>query len=227
MVPPDVVGLAAGTPRKDEGCRIDAAGGACGHVSCSTVDVPRRKGWGARRNGCRRRRTSWTRTAIAARSPPATTWASRKRAVSARRDASRTATSRTKRSSDPERLREAGPDGPGLPQVHGLYEAPATLHLGNAKENGPMSKTLKKTKPVDTNEDPLTGAPGAHPVGVAMGATGGAAAGAAVGAVGGPVGVAVGAAVGGVAGGLAGKGAAEAINPSVEDEYWRENYKAR
>lgn len=89
-----------------------------------------------------------------------------------------------------------------------------------------MSKTQRKVH-TDDHEDPLTGAPGAHPVGVAMGATGGAAAGAAVGAVGGPVGVAVGAAVGGVAGGLAGKGAAEAINPTVEDAYWRENYKTR
>jgi hypothetical protein len=33
--------------------------------------------------------------------------------------------------------------------------------------------------------------------------------------------------VGAVAGGLAGKGAAEAVNPSVEDEYWRTNYASR
>ena len=64
-------------------------------------------------------------------------------------------------------------------------------------------------------------------MGVALGATGGAAAGAAVGAVGGPVGVAVGAAVGGVAGGLAGKGAAETVNPTAEDAYWREHYRDR
>ena len=60
-----------------------------------------------------------------------------------------------------------------------------------------------------------------------MGAAGGAAAGAVVGAVGGPIGSAVGAVVGGVAGGLAGKGAAEAVNPTVEDAYWRENYATR
>lgn len=90
-----------------------------------------------------------------------------------------------------------------------------------------MSKSNRRTRADEQNEDPLTGAPGAHPVGVAMGATGGAAAGAVVGAVGGPIGVAVGAAVGGLAGGLAGKGAAEAINPTVEDAYWRENYRAR
>ena len=91
-----------------------------------------------------------------------------------------------------------------------------------------MGKTdNKKAARLDANEDPLTGAPGAHPVGVAMGATGGAAAGAAVGAVGGPVGVVVGAAVGGVAGGLAGKGAAEAVNPTVEEAYWRDTYVER
>jgi phage tail tape-measure protein len=91
-----------------------------------------------------------------------------------------------------------------------------------------MSKSdNEKAATLDANEDPLTGAPGAHPVGVAVGATGGAAAGAAVGAVGGPVGIAIGAAVGGIAGGLAGKGAAEAINPTIEDEYWRGAYVER
>jgi hypothetical protein len=79
----------------------------------------------------------------------------------------------------------------------------------------------------DANRDPLTGAPGAHPVGVGVGAAGGAAAGAAVGAVAGPAGSAVGAVVGGVAGGLAGKGAAEAVNPTVEEAYWRDNYSKR
>ena len=79
----------------------------------------------------------------------------------------------------------------------------------------------------DANRDPISGAPGAHPVGTGVGAAGGAAAGAAIGAVGGPVGVLVGGAIGAVAGGLAGKGAAEAINPTVEDEYWRENYSTR
>ena len=79
----------------------------------------------------------------------------------------------------------------------------------------------------DANRDPLTGSPGSHPVGVGVGAAGGAAAGAAIGAVGGPIGSAVGAVVGGVAGGLAGKGAAEAVNPTLEDAYWRENYATR
>jgi len=79
----------------------------------------------------------------------------------------------------------------------------------------------------DANRDPISGAPGAHPVGTGVGAAGGAAAGAAIGAVGGPVGALVGGAIGAVAGGLAGKGAAEAINPTVEDAYWRENYSTR
>jgi hypothetical protein len=79
----------------------------------------------------------------------------------------------------------------------------------------------------DANRDPLTGAPGAHPVGVGVGATGGATVGAVIGSVGGPVGAAVGAVVGGVVGGLAAKGAAEAIDPAAEDEYWRTNYASR
>jgi hypothetical protein len=80
----------------------------------------------------------------------------------------------------------------------------------------------------DANRDPITGEPGAHPVGVGLGtAAGGAAAGAAAGAVGGPVGAVVGAVVGGVAGGLAGKGVAESIDPTTEDTYWQENYPSR
>jgi hypothetical protein len=74
----------------------------------------------------------------------------------------------------------------------------------------------------DTNPDPLTGEPGAHPVGVAGGGTGGALAGAAIGgAVGGPVGAVVGGAIGAVTGAAAGKGAAEAVNPTVEEAHWR------
>jgi hypothetical protein len=77
------------------------------------------------------------------------------------------------------------------------------------------------------NPDPVTGAPGSHPVGTAIGAAGGAAAGAAIGSVAGPIGTVVGTAIGAVAGGLAGKGAAEAINPTLEEEYWRRNYAGR
>ena len=80
----------------------------------------------------------------------------------------------------------------------------------------------------DLNRDPLTGEPGSHPVGTGVGAATGAATGAAIGgAVGGPPGALLGAAIGGVAGGFAGKGVAEAVNPTEEDAYWRENYKTR
>ena len=78
------------------------------------------------------------------------------------------------------------------------------------------------------NRDPITGAPGSHPVGTGLGAAaGGMAAGAAAGTVAGPVGTVVGAAVGAVVGGLAGKGIAEKIDPTIEEAYWRENYVSR
>lgn len=80
----------------------------------------------------------------------------------------------------------------------------------------------------DINRDPLTGAPGAHPVGTGVGALlGGAAAGAAAGTVAGPVGTVAGAAIGAVVGGLAGKGVAEAIDPTRERDYWSENFRGR
>ena len=80
----------------------------------------------------------------------------------------------------------------------------------------------------DANRDPITGAPGSHPVGTGIGAAlGGAAAGAAAGTVVGPVGTVIGAAVGAIVGGLAGKGVAEKIDPTVEEAYWRENFKGR
>ncbi|MDX2231959.1 MAG: YsnF/AvaK domain-containing protein [Leptolyngbyaceae cyanobacterium bins.349] len=82
--------------------------------------------------------------------------------------------------------------------------------------------------PNDSNPDPITGEPGAHPVGTGIGAAGAGTVGAVVGgAVGGPVGAVIGSVIGAVAGGLAGKGAAEKINPTVEEEYWRNNYSSR
>lgn len=81
------------------------------------------------------------------------------------------------------------------------------------------------------NEDPLSGAPGSHPLGVGVGAAAAGAAGAAIGSVvpgvGTVIGGAVGAVVGAVAGGLAGKGVAEAIFPTEEDVYWRAAYRDR
>jgi hypothetical protein len=91
-----------------------------------------------------------------------------------------------------------------------------------------IDKTITNKEAADANRDPISKEPGAHPVGVGVGAAaGGMAAGAAVGTVAGPVGTAVGAAVGAVVGGLAGKGVAEAIDPTAEDAYWRENYASR
>src|SRR5581483_9276064 len=77
------------------------------------------------------------------------------------------------------------------------------------------------------NRDPITGAPGAHPVGVGLGAAaGGIAAGAAAGTMAaGPVGTVVGAAVGAIVGGLGGKAVAEHFDPTVEETYWRGNFE--
>jgi hypothetical protein len=44
-------------------------------------------------------------------------------------------------------------------------------------------------------------------------------------AIGGPAGAVIGGAIGAVAGGLAGKGVAEAIDPTVEESYWREAHR--
>ncbi len=75
----------------------------------------------------------------------------------------------------------------------------------------------------EANTDPITGSPGAHPVGVGIGAIGvGAAVGAMGGVLGGPVGMAAGAVIGAAVGGLAGKAAAEAVDPTIELKYWRE-----
>ncbi len=80
----------------------------------------------------------------------------------------------------------------------------------------------------DANRDPITGAPGSHPVGTGVGAAlGGAASGAVAGTVVGPLGTVIGAAIGAIVGGYAGKGVAEAIDPTVEDAYWRENFRTR
>jgi uncharacterized protein (TIGR02271 family) len=86
---------------------------------------------------------------------------------------------------------------------------------------------MKRTqKDLDTNKscnpDPITKAPGSHPVGTGIGAAAGgmagvaagAATGAAMGGAAGPIGSGVGAAVGAVAGGLGGKAVAEKADPT-------------
>jgi hypothetical protein len=98
--------------------------------------------------------------------------------------------------------------------------------MNERKDNVVREKRLDDEP--DANRDPISGTPGAHPVGAGLGAAGGGAAGAAIGgALGGPVGAVAGAVVGGVAGGLTGKAAGEAVNPTVEETYWRTEFKNR
>lgn len=85
----------------------------------------------------------------------------------------------------------------------------------------------RKQADADANRDPITGEPGAHPVGTGVGAAVAGTIGAAVGAPAGPLGAAVGAVVGSVVGGLVGKSTAEAFDPTVEEAYWRDNYSSR
>jgi outer membrane lipoprotein SlyB len=78
------------------------------------------------------------------------------------------------------------------------------------------------------NADPITSAPGSHPIETGIGAAAvGAAGGMAAGAFAGPVGAALGAAVGAVAGGYAGKGVGEMIDPTTDDHWLRENFESR
>ena len=78
------------------------------------------------------------------------------------------------------------------------------------------------------NLDPITSAPGAHPIGTGVGAVlGGAAAGALTGTAAGPLGSFVGASLGAIVGGLAGKSVAESMDPTSEDVYWREHHVGR
>ena len=92
---------------------------------------------------------------------------------------------------------------------------------------------MKKEKKVDLppkggrNPDPITDAPGSHPIETGIGAAvAGAASGLAVGAVAGPVAAALGAAAGAVAGGYAGKGVGEMIDPTTEDNWLRDNFES-
>lgn len=95
-----------------------------------------------------------------------------------------------------------------------------------------VNKNPEKTVDVpprgDRNADPITNAPGSHPVETGIGAAlGGAATGAAVGTVAGPIGTAVGMMAGAVAGGLAGKGVGELIDPTTEDNWLRDRFASR
>ena len=77
------------------------------------------------------------------------------------------------------------------------------------------------------NPDPITDAPGSHPIETGVGAAiGGAASGLLVGTLtAGPLGAVAGAIIGGAAaGGLAGKGVGELIDPTTEDNWIREYF---
>ncbi len=82
-------------------------------------------------------------------------------------------------------------------------------------------KHMSKEAREDLNADPITGEPGSHPVGTGIGGIGGAAAGAAIGTMAGPLGTLIGGAIGAIVGGGAGHAAAEAIDPTREEAYWR------
>lgn len=76
------------------------------------------------------------------------------------------------------------------------------------------------------NPDPITNAPGAHPIETGLGAAvGGGAAGFAAGIAGGPIGMAVGTIAGAVLGGLAGKEVGETIDPTIEERWVNEYYE--
>lgn len=104
----------------------------------------------------------------------------------------------------------------------------ATIERDPRQRPGAERTASAPVLPGHANLDPISGAPGAHPVGTGLGAAlGGAAAGAAIGTVVGPVGTLIGASVGAIVGGLAGKGVAELIDPTVEQAYWRTEFAAR
>src|ERR1700704_15922 len=80
----------------------------------------------------------------------------------------------------------------------------------------------------DRNADPITNAPGAHPIESGVGAAlGGAATGFAIGAATGPVGAAIGTVAGAVAGGCAGKEICEMIVPTTDDNWLKANFTSR
>src|SRR5882724_6914031 len=104
--------------------------------------------------------------------------------------------------------------------LHDRWRAIREPVYGDTATNGMKGKPRK-------NADPITGEPGAHPVGTGVGATGGAVTGAALGAaIGGPIGAAVGTVVGGIAAAYGARGVAEAMNPTTEEEkYWQEHHE--
>jgi hypothetical protein len=96
----------------------------------------------------------------------------------------------------------------------------------STKSNSEKKVDLPPTGP--RNADPITGAPGSHPIETGIGAAaGGAVSGMALGSAAGPVAAAIGAALGAVAGGYAGKGVGEMIDPTMEDTWLQDNFDSR
>lgn len=109
--------------------------------------------------------------------------------------------------------------------VRNLENTNSTTQVSPNISNQDIDSTTDQN---DANLDPISGQPGAHPVGTGVGAAGIGSVATVVGSVvGGPIGAVVGAVVGSVVGGLAGKSTAERINPTSEDNHWRENYSSR
>ncbi len=103
-----------------------------------------------------------------------------------------------------------------------------STHNEDLPEQREQAMASRGVAPVSRNEDPISGETGAHPVGAGLGAAlGGAAAGAAAGTVAGPLGTLAGTVIGGIAGALAGKAVAESIDPTIESEYWRSEFRNR
>ena len=122
-----------------------------------------------------------------------------------------------------------GPAGRGPDMAGGTdLDTYNALAESVSSASGSVSQVTSGTP--TTNADPITGEPGAHPVGTGAGALTFGAVGMAIGSVvGGPIGAPIGAAVAGlvgaVGGGYAGKGVAEAVNPTDENTYWQSNYR--
>jgi hypothetical protein len=121
-------------------------------------------------------------------------------------------------------IRDTAAPGEGPASSFGTTSTTETTTVHRTEVPG---ERVRDDKEFDANRDPITGAPGSHPVGTGIGAAAAGTAGAFIGSMAGPVGTAIGAVVGAVAGGLAGKGVAEAIDPTAEDAYWREEYRNR
>ena len=94
-------------------------------------------------------------------------------------------------------------------------------HDDHASIDRSAVKHMSKETKEELNADIITGEPGSHPIGTGIGGIGGAAAGAAIGTMAGPLGTLIGGAIGAVVGGGLGHAAAEAIDPTHEEAYWR------